>query len=243
MSVFGLLGSGEFEPWSAEVDRLALGRASGDGRVLILPTASALEGDEVFDMWAAKGLAHYASLDVPAEVIPLKTREDAEREDLAARAGDASVVYFSGGNPAYLASTLAGSTFWSAVLVGMERGLAYMGCSAGVACLGSAAPDSAVRGFGDHLWQPGLGVFPGTWFGPHWDALDSFVPGLTEFIVSSVPAGQTLLAIDEDTAVIGEGTEWSVVGASGAHVYRDGAWTDHRSGSTFALDLAAQPAE
>ena len=242
MSMFGLLGSGEFEPWSADVDRRALERASGDGRVLILPTASALEGAAVFDTWGAKGLAHFASLDVPAEVVPLKTREDAEHDDLAARVREASVVYFSGGNPAYLASTLAGTAFWNAVLAEMDRGLAYIGCSAGVACLGTAAPDSAVRGFGDHLWQPGLGVFPGAWFGPHWDALDSFVPGLTEFIVSSVPAGQTLLAIDEDTAVVGEGVAWTVIGASGAHVYRDGAWTDHPTDTTFELDLGATPA-
>jgi cyanophycinase len=240
MSIFGLLGSGEFEPWSVEVDRWALEHASGDGRVLILPTASALEGAAVFDTWSVKGLTHYASLDVPAEVVPLKTRDDAEREDLAARVRDASVVYFSGGNPAYLAATLAGSTFWNGVLAEMERGLAYIGCSAGVACLGSSAPDSGVRDFGEQLWQPGLGVFPGTWFGPHWDALDSFVPGLTEFIVSSVPTGQTLLAIDENTAVLGEGVDWSVVGASGAHVYRDGDWTDHPAGTTFPLDLAAR---
>jgi len=62
------MGSGEFEPWSAEMDRQVLDRANGDGRVLILPTASAKEGDEVFDGWAAKGLAHYSSLGIPAEV-------------------------------------------------------------------------------------------------------------------------------------------------------------------------------
>jgi hypothetical protein len=39
VSTFALLGSGEFEPWSAAVDRWALGEAEGDGRVLILPTA------------------------------------------------------------------------------------------------------------------------------------------------------------------------------------------------------------
>ncbi len=238
MTTFALLGSGEFEPWSAEVDRLVLDRADGDGRVVIVPTASASEGDEVFDMWATKGLSHYASLDIPAEVLPLKTRADAERDDLAERLLEASVAYFSGGNPAYLATTIADTPFWDALLKGMRRGLAYVGCSAGVACLGELAPDSASGGFDKDVWKPGLGVFRETWFGPHWDALDSFVPGLTEFIVSSVPDGQTLLAIDEDTAVVGDRQDWSVIGASGAHVYRDGAWVDHPAGSAFALDLS-----
>ena len=119
----------------------------------------------------------------------------------------------------------------------MDRGLAYIGCSAGVACLGDRAPDSDAREFGNNLWQPGLGVFSGVLFGPHWDVLDSFVPGLIDFIVSSVPAGDVLFAIDERTAAIGDGTEWSVVGASSAHTYRDGAWAHYAAGSTFSCEL------
>jgi cyanophycinase len=235
VSLFALLGSGEFLPWSAQVDRWVLERASGDGRVLILPTASSKEGDEVFDGWASKGLAHFEATGIPAEVVPLKTREDAARPDFVQRLEDASVVYFSGGNPAVLASVILDTPFWAALRGAMDRGMAYVGCSAGVACLGDLAPDSDAREFGDDLWQPGLGVFPGLWFGPHWDALDTYVPGLTGFIVASVPAGRTLLAIDEDTAVVGDGDVWSVVGVSGAHVYRDGDWSHHPSGASFTL--------
>src|SRR5207247_11167709 len=70
MSVFALLGSGEFEPWTAEVDRWLLERTIGSGRVLILPTASAPEGDAVFNRWGDMGLAHYEELGIPAEVVP-----------------------------------------------------------------------------------------------------------------------------------------------------------------------------
>ena len=234
---FALLGSGEFEPWSTEVDRRMLDAADGDGRVLILPTASAREGDEVFDGWASKGLEHFAATQVPAEVVPLKTREDAARPEFLERLAGASVVYFSGGNPAYLAATLMDTPFWNALRRSMDRGLAYIGCSAGVACLGDRAPDSDAQDFTEDVWKPGLGVFPGMWFGPHWDALDGYVPGLTDLIVSSVPAGQTLLAIDEDTAVIGDGSDWSVLGAAGAHVYRDGEWSHHPAGSTLELPI------
>ena len=221
MSAFGLLGSGEFEPWSADVDRALLAGATGDGRVLILPAASAKEGDEVFDGWGSKGLAHFASLDVPAEVVPIKTREDAARDDLVAKVEGASVAYFSGGNPAFLASVLADTPFWDALLGAMGRGLAYIGCSAGVACLGDRAPDSDARRFADGFWEPGLGVFHHTWFGPHWDAVDRFVPGLSDFIVSSVPPGETLFAIDENTAAVGDGEEMVREGRGGrAHLPR-----------------------
>lgn len=238
MRTFGLLGSGEFEPWSAESDRALLGHATGDGRVLILPAASAKEGDAIFDGWGAKGLAHFGSLGIPAEVVPLKTREDAGREELVAKVETASVAYFSGGNPAYLASVLVGTPFWDALLEATGRGLAYVGCSAGVACLGDKAPDSDVRRFDDGLWQPGLGVFHGVWFGPHWDALDTYVPGLSSFIVSSVPSGDSLFAIDERTAAVGDGSHWSVMGLAAVHVYRDGEWTHHPTGSEFTYELS-----
>jgi cyanophycinase-like exopeptidase len=139
---FGLLGSGEFEPWAAEADRWLLDHASTpSGRVLVLPTASAPEGDEVFDRWGRRGLTHYAAIGVAAEVLPLKTRRDAERRAFAASIEGASLVFFSGGNPAYLAASLRGTLFLEALLEAMDRGVAYGGCSAG-GCGGRASASS-----------------------------------------------------------------------------------------------------
>ena len=237
---FALLGSGEFEPWSEPVDRWLLARSSGDGSVLILPTASAAEGDQVFDRWARMGEQHYASLGIPAHVVPLKTREDASRADLAEPLGRASVAYFSGGNPAYLAGVLAGTAFWETLLREMDRGLAYAGCSAGIACLGDVAADSSARSIDGRLWKPGLRLFPNVSFGPHWDALDRFVPGLRAYIEASVPTESTLLAIDERTAVMGDGAAWTVIGAGGAHVREHGEWRSIPSGQSFDAALAAK---
>lgn len=235
---FALLGSGEFDPWTESVDRwLARRPEAAVGPVLILPTASAAEGDEVFDMWADKGRAHYERLGIESVVVPMKTREDAGRRDLVALLDEASVAYFSGGNPAYLASVLAGSRFWDALLGAMAHGLAYAGCSAGVACLGDIALDSARRDFSPELWQPGLRLFPETRFGPHWDALDGFAPGLSDVIVSSVPLGERLVGIDENTAMVGDGRSWSVAGVGGIHLWAGESWTHHLSGSTFELLL------
>jgi cyanophycinase len=234
----GLLGSGEFEPWSEEVDRSLLARAGkGDGRVMILPTASAPDGDEVFEMWGQKGLDHYRDLGIDAEVVPLKTKADAENPAFAARLRTASMVFFSGGNPAYLAATLAGTRFWRALRWAMPRGLAYAGCSAGAACLGPMAPDSSAIDLTSDLWRPGLGLFPSTYVGPHWDALDSYIPGLTAFFLAAVPAGCNLLAIDESTAVVGDGATWSVVGKSAAHFWQRGAWLNSPAGTSFSLPL------
>ena len=53
MRTFLLMGSGEFEPWSTEIERAALeGRT---GPVAVLPTASSTDGDTVFDRWGRMG--------------------------------------------------------------------------------------------------------------------------------------------------------------------------------------------
>jgi len=126
---FLLLGSGEFEPWSHEVEARALREATGDGSVVILPTASSTEGDGVFDRWARMGFDHYAESGVPAEVLPVKVRDDAAREDVAARAEAASMIYFSGGKPTHLAEVLHDSALLAAILRAMDRGAVWAGCS------------------------------------------------------------------------------------------------------------------
>ena len=233
-----LLGAGEFDPWTTAVDRWLVGRpdAAGD-RVLVAPAAAAAEGDDVFDMWARKGLDHYASLGIRADVLPLKTREDALHGDLADALEGAAVIYFSGGNPAYLSSVLRDTPLWASIREAMTRGLAYAGCSAGVACLGDIAPDSAREEFDEELWQPGLKLFPGYWFGPHWDALDGFAPGLTDFIISEVPSGTTLVGIDENTALVGDGRVWSVAGVGGVHIMVSGDWEHLEPGADLELPL------
>jgi cyanophycinase len=235
---YALLGSGEFEPWTEQADRWLLERATGSGRVLILPSASAPEGDKVFDMWASMGLAHYQRLGIECEVVRLKTRADAERPGLAAALDGASMAFFSGGNPAYLAETLDGTAFWHALLHELGRGMAYAGCSAGVACLGELAPDSSRVDPSDRdLWHPGLRLFPKVLFGPHWNMLDQYLPGITDLIVSSVPPDCRLVTVDERTALVGDGHRWQVMGSGQVQVLDGGSWTKYPSGESFEGDL------
>jgi cyanophycinase len=235
-AAYALLGSGEFEPWHEDVDRWLLEHADGDGSVVISPAAAAPEGDATFDTWAAKGLAHYERMGVPARVLPLKTREDADREEVAEMVDGASVIFFSGGNPWYLATILAGSAVWARLQDRLLDGLAYAGCSAGVACLTELTYDSATQDF-EQVFKPGLGYVRNTLFAPHWDIVDSWIPGARASITAAAPGGGVLVALDEDTAMVGDGSAWTVHGRQAIHVYRGGAWTDHVAGATFDLAL------
>jgi cyanophycinase len=236
MTWWSLLGSGEFLPWSEPVDRRLVAEADGDGRVLIVPTASAPEGKDVFERWGSLGLAHFSRLDIPAEVLDLRTREDADDPRLLARLDGASAVYFSGGNPAYLSATLSESDFLDSLLKQLDRGMAYAGCSAGVACLNELTFDSDTTDASD-VFKPGLALVPRAFFAPHWDIVDTWMPGATEFIVASVPEGSIFIGLDEETAMTGRGSSWEVLGKSGIHVKKDDAWTTYGDGDRFELAL------
>ncbi|HEY7477030.1 MAG TPA: Type 1 glutamine amidotransferase-like domain-containing protein [Actinomycetota bacterium] len=232
-----LLGSGEFGAWHDDVDAWLLARANGDGSILILPTAAAPEGDDVFDRWGRMGLEHYARLGIAAEVLPVKRRDDAMDDGPVARVREASAVFFSGGNPWYLATVLSETPLWAAIQERLTDGLAYAGCSAGVACLTSTTYDSDTDDLGA-VWQPGLGYTrSGVLFAPHWDIVDSWIPGARAFIESATPPGGVLVALDEDTAMAGDGTSWEVHGRQAIHVLADGTWVSHGAGSTFELPL------
>lgn len=240
-TTYALLGSGEFLPWSEEVDRAVLAAArpavEGAARMLIVPAASAPEGDEVFDRWGRMGLEHFGRLGIAAEVLPLRTREEALDPARVDPLGRASAVYLSGGNPAYLAHILGDTPAWSRILEELGRGLGFIGCSAGVAFLGDITPDSSVRDFSKpEAWAPGLGLFSRTAFGPHWDKLDTYIPGLEEAVRASVPAHLDLVAIDEETAMVGDGSSWRVLGAGAATVAPGGrreSQVVHPSGERF----------
>jgi cyanophycinase-like exopeptidase len=231
-----LLGSAEFEPWTEPLDRALLSEAtSGDGTVAVVPTASALEGD-TFDGWARKGLEHFASLDVPARVIDLRGRDDAERPDVVEGIDRASLVYFSGGNPAYLASTLAGSPFWASVVARLADGATFAGCSAGACIAGAFAPDSMTAFVWEEGWVPGLELLPNVWVLPHFDALDGYRPGLRDYFLSRVPESGWVLGIDERTAAIRRAGRWEVIGEGGVFLSRARVARRYAAGETFSFD-------
>jgi cyanophycinase-like exopeptidase len=245
MSAYAFLGAGEFEDWHTDIDRSLLEGRSGP--VLVFATASAPEGDEVYQGWVDKGLKHYAEAGIEALAPSLRTRDDANDPAIVADVDRAAMVFFSGGNPAYLAKVLAGSPVWRRIADRIADGsLAYGGCSAGVACLSDPTFDSATDDV-ERVWAPGLGYFPSILFAPHWDIVETWIPGAQAFITAATPAGGTLVAIDEQTAIVGDGARWSTHGAGGVYVHHEGRWVgEYRAGDRWELTMlfggAATPA-
>jgi cyanophycinase len=230
---FLLLGSGEFEPWSAEAERFALAGATGDGSVVVLATASGREGQSVYDRWSAMGLDHYRSLDIKATALQVRTRGDALTADIARPIDDASMVFFSGGSPAYLARTVQDTPVWDAVRRLIARGGVYAGCSAGAMVAGAArAPQSARRM--RFPFASGLGLLPTSAVGVHWDALSAWwIRPLRDLAPQRVPRSVQFVGIAEHTAIASDGDDWRVFGSGTVDVRNGHDRRTFVAGETF----------
>lgn len=211
------MGSGEFEKWVGPAELAALASAGGDGTAVVLATASAPEGEATFGRWMELGLEHYRALGLPARALPVRTRDDAQLAAHAEVVRKASLVFFSGGNPEYLARTLEGTPLWTAVLQALASGAVYGGCSAGAMVAGAARPSGPARG--RFHFSGGLGLCPRDVFGVHWDS--TFMRVLRPAVIRRVPTGCRLVGIAERTAILSEGMGWRVFGVGAVEV-RDG---------------------
>lgn len=230
-----LLGSGEFGAWAEPAERFALERADGDGSVVVLATAAGRETDSVYQGWLDLGLTHYTAIGVAATALPVRRRDDAMQPELARTVESASMVFFSGGSPRYLAACLRSTPLWDAVLAALARGAVFGSCSAGAMLAGAAAGASNGR-IPAFPFSSGLGLCPDTVFGVHWDALDRlWLRPIRRAMVARVPPGYRLIGIAEDTAITTDGDRWRVFGAGVVEVRqgRERRWFP--AGQTFSV--------
>jgi cyanophycinase len=203
-------------------------------RVAILPTASAPDGEAVFQRWAAMGVTHFGELG--AEVEPVLVRDRAQADDAAAAqaVGEADLIYLSGGKPGHLIRTLAGSAVGDAICTAHRRGAVLAGCSAGAMVLAGHAFDFRLWLMPWLLhWRPGLGLVPEASIVPHYDAWPEPICAL---IALQAPRGSVVLGIDEGTAVVGRDGSWQVHGRSRVTLWRGRRRDRYRAGETFRLD-------
>jgi cyanophycinase len=229
-----LVGAGEFLPAMSAFDASLLASTGvARPRVVILPTASFPDGEDVFQGWAAMGAAHFAGLG--AEVEPVLVRDRAEADDPAAAqaVGEADLIYLSGGKPAHLLRALDGSAVGHALVAAHERGAALAGCSAGAMALAGHAFDFRLRFMPFPLrWGAGLGIATGLSVVPHYDA---WPEPFSVLIALQAPRGSVVLGIDEGTAVVGRDGAWQVHGAARVTVWRGRRRERFRAGDVFRI--------
>lgn len=226
-----LVGSGEFLPVMEEIDRRLLeGRPA---RAVYLPTAAGEEGDASVRHWLDLGRAHFERLDVEPVPLEVVTRADAESLELAGRVAGAGLVYLSGGNPGYLAATLRSSPVLDAILAAWRSGAALAGCSAGACALSAVAEDFRHP---DRYDGRGFAVVGSLAILPHFDRIEQWRPDVVASALDRLPDGLRLVGIDEETALVCEGTSGLVAGEQSVwEIADDGRRTRYGPGERVAL--------
>jgi cyanophycinase len=207
--MLALVGSGEYLPPIEPLDRELIGRLPGPARVVCLPTAAGTEGSERIAYWSRLGVDHFARLGAPAAAVPVIDRVSANDPDLAAAIAGANFVYLSGGKPDYLYQTLAGSLAWEAIRSVLTAGGLLAGCSAGAMILGE-------KFFGFPGWKSGFNFLPGATIIPHYDEIPQ---AMIRSMRALTGKDTTLLGIEANTALVGSGERFEVLGSGGVTVW------------------------
>ncbi len=185
---------------------------------MFLPTAAALEGPERISYWVDLGKSHYSRLGVDATPLMVLDRATADSAQLAAVVEDSGLIYLSGGDPTYLATTLVGSRVGAAIVASWRSGASVAGCSAGAIALMEEVPD--IRRRSDAV--RGLGLVTGMRVLPHFDVIEQWMPGAVQRAIERTPPGVRLIGVDEDTAIVGRPDAWTVLGRGKAWILNAG---------------------
>ena len=226
-----LVGSGEYLPVMNEVDTYLL-KTVGElqtAHVALLPTASGQErlGPK---SWNDLGSNHFTQLGVgdvrATQIIDHKSANDPEQVALLE---GVDLFYFSGGDPQYTINTLRDTLAWQSIKDAYEHGAVLAGCSAGAMMLGgyTVSIRQIIMGKNAEL-APALGIVPRLIIFPHFDRMAGFLAQkLFQRLLHSIPSGNTVVGIDEDTALVrialnveGSGQDrWRVMGRQTVSIF------------------------
>ena len=133
-----LIGSGEYlESMSAfEKSLIDDGVKNGKKPLYIqIPTAAGQESQTRLKYWEDLGRAQAELIGVESIFLPIFNREDANNPKYAQLVRDSALIYFSGGDPHYLAQSIIDTPLWQAIVENWQTGGSLAGCSAGAMVL------------------------------------------------------------------------------------------------------------
>jgi cyanophycinase len=161
------------------------------------------------------GEEHFKALGAQVFPLPIIDRASADDPQYETILESADLIYFSGGNPAYLHETMDGSRAWAAAQKAWARGAVYAGCSAGAMILAKRLPNFRRMGVGT---VDGFGVMPADYVMPHFDNAGPFKV-FVNLLRRGLKEDEFMLGIDENTALVGRlGGPWQVLGESKVHL-------------------------
>ena len=229
-----LVGSGEYLPEMAELEGNLLRSGMERGklnRFVQLPLAAGRESQDRLRFWQELGATQAERLDSEQVFLPIYTREDAMREDLALEIDNAGLIYISGGDPSYLATSLSGTPVWEAI----ERNW-----RSGAMALSADIPNFRKQ---SAPGTPGLNVLPTLRTIPHYNKFFGWIPDSAAKLMVRAPEGVSVIGVDELTAAVAGLDEetavtppkFKVFGVGAVHVLRGSATHKYHHGELVEL--------
>jgi cyanophycinase len=210
-----LIGGGE-KPAAAMAKFIELAGGK-DAPIVVIPTAS--EDPDTPSYYLNLFQKELGSTDVV--VLPIKTKEDANRPELVVAAKRARGIFFGGGDQVKILNALEGTPVLAALAEAHGKGAVIAGTSAGTACQSermiTGEGDFKVIQAGSVELRPGLGFLRGVMVDQH------FVARQRENRLISVLLQypeQLGVGVDEDTAIwVRPDDTFEVIGARSVMVF------------------------
>ena len=226
IGALALVGSGEYLPVMQDLESALINSGISNGkpnRFLQIPTAAGEESAERLKFWESRGADQVRRIGTVQEFLPIFKREDAFNDKYISLVKDAALIYFSGGDPGYLANSLYETPLWDEIKKNWLAGASLAGCSAGAMALSSDVPNFFRM---KEEGIPGLNVIPHLRPIPHYNKFFGWIPDSAAKIVMKAPDGTVIIGIDEDTALVtglDEDTSltencWRVYGEGSVHI-------------------------
>jgi cyanophycinase len=230
-----LVGSGEYLPVMSVLESELLQSAVNLGKRKVyvqIPTAAAKEGNDRLDFWASLGQEQADRLGAQCQSLPIFTRSDAFLPANIDAIHDAGLIYFSGGDPHYLAETLIETPVWRAIVTAWGKGSSLAGCSAGAMVLGKQ-----IIGLRKNHAAPGLNLLPNIQTIPHYNRFLGWLPDRVAATILQAPDSLHLIGIDEETALVRDGADmpWRVWGEGKVHMLKGAPAQSFSHGEKIAL--------
>jgi len=226
VGALALVGSGEYLPVMQKLETALLHSGISNGkpnRFLQIPTAAGQESADRLQFWEKLGAEQSRRIGTVQDYLPILNRDDAFNPEYIARVKGAGLIYFSGGDPGYLANCLYETPLWDEIKNNWELGASLAGCSAGAMALSGDVPNFFRM---KNVGIPGLNLIPHIRPIPHYNKFFGWIPDSAAKIVMKAPEGTVIIGIDEDTALVtglDTGTSlkeniWQVHGDGGVHI-------------------------
>lgn len=218
-----IVGGAEDKKQQSRILREFVRLAGGeDARILVLPLASRMPlqvGGKYADVFGVLGAGE-------VDVVQIATRADANSYEVVEALGEATGVFFTGGDQRRITSLLGGTATDSALHERIRGGMVLGGTSAGAAMMSSTMivsgiPEVTLR-VGMVELGPGMQFLRGVIIDQHFEER-----GRLRRLLSAVAQypHELGVGIDEDTAIVVRNGEFSVIGSGSVTIVDASALT------------------